>query len=74
MWSATIYSILSVDAKVAVRGDKVYYTRKFVSYDEKITFAWPDRMFEERILNVAQKSLPSIVKETNMLTAVRFTL
>ena len=66
-WSATLYSILSIDAKVTVRGDKVYYTRKFVSYDERTTIIWPDGMFEDQLLNVAQKALPGIIKEINML-------
>jgi uncharacterized lipoprotein YajG len=68
-WSADVIGILKIEVKVEVPDKDSYYIRKFVTYDKLTTIAWPDFVFETRIANLVQRTIPEIVKETILLLA-----
>jgi len=68
-WSADVIGILKIEVKVEVPDKDSYYIRKFVTYDKLTTIAWPDFVFETRIANIVQRTIPEIVKETILLLA-----
>lgn len=68
-WSADVIGILKIEVKVEVPDKDSYYIRKFVTYDKLTTIAWPDFVFETRIVNIVQRTIPEIVKETILLLA-----
>lgn len=66
-WSCDLIGTLKIEAKVELPNNDLYYVRKFVAYDKLTTMVWPDSLYETRILNVAQKSIPEIVREIHLL-------
>ena len=66
-WSANLWSILKIETKVEIANKNEFYIRKFVSYNSKRTPVWPDNMFSDRIIAVAQKTIPDVVRQINIL-------
>ena len=68
-WSCDVIGILKIEAKLELPNKDSYYVRKFVTYDKLTTIIWTDSMYDTRIQNVVQKSIPEIVKEISFLLA-----
>jgi uncharacterized lipoprotein YajG len=68
-WSCDVIGILDIEVKLELPNKDSYYVRKFVTYDKLTTIVWTDGMYDTRILNVAQKSIPEIVREISLFLA-----
>jgi hypothetical protein len=67
VWTSDLIGTLKIQVEVHFPNKEVFYVRKFTSYDKSTTMVWPDGMFEDKIINVAQGNIPQIVKEIHYL-------
>jgi hypothetical protein len=66
-WSADVYGIFKIEAKLELPNKDSYYIRKFVTYDKSTNLVWTDGVLESKIINAAQKSISEIVREICLL-------